>query len=310
MTGIFLHQYDASPFSQKAIKMLAIKQLDWRSVEMPMIKPKPELVRLTGGYQGTPVLQLGAHLYVDTMRIAQALEELAPHPSLFPNGNRGMPLALAFWGDGFFEAGLHLAISAYAGQWDAAFAADRQAVFARLDFAEVAADVAQAAASLRAHAALIDGQLADGRAFLQGSAPGLADIHAWAVPWFVRPSIAGSSDLLSAFSHLPAWEARMAGLGEGGRQAGSYPQAEAAAQAGQAGIAPGWAGEHTIDPDDPLGLVAGQQVQVSSTQSDRGGSTGQLEKLDAREVVIRQQAADGPVTLVHFPRLSYRIDAV
>ncbi len=29
MTEVFLHHYDASPFSQKAIKMLAIKGLDW-----------------------------------------------------------------------------------------------------------------------------------------------------------------------------------------------------------------------------------------------------------------------------------------
>ncbi len=78
-----LHHYDASPFSQKAQKMLGIKGLTWQSVEMPMTAPKPELEALTGGYRGTPVLQLGADFYVDNVAIAEALDEyFAAAPSL------------------------------------------------------------------------------------------------------------------------------------------------------------------------------------------------------------------------------------
>ena len=47
-TPIILHQYDISPFSQKAQKMLALKGLSWTSVEMPMIAPKPHVEALTG----------------------------------------------------------------------------------------------------------------------------------------------------------------------------------------------------------------------------------------------------------------------
>ena len=63
-TPIILHQYDISPFSQKAQKMLALKGLSWTSVEMPMIAPKPHVEALTGGYRGTPVLQMGADVFL------------------------------------------------------------------------------------------------------------------------------------------------------------------------------------------------------------------------------------------------------
>ena len=70
---IILHAYDASPFTQRALKLLAIKGLAWRWVETPMMPPKDDLVALTGGYRGTPVMQIGADVYVDTQRIAREL---------------------------------------------------------------------------------------------------------------------------------------------------------------------------------------------------------------------------------------------
>jgi glutathione S-transferase len=73
MTDIILHHYDASPFTQKALRMLGLKKLEWRSVETPMLLPKPDLVCLTGGYRGTPVMQIGADIYIDSQRIAREL---------------------------------------------------------------------------------------------------------------------------------------------------------------------------------------------------------------------------------------------
>ena len=39
MTAIILHHYDASPFTQKALRMLGLKRLAWRSVQTPMLPP-------------------------------------------------------------------------------------------------------------------------------------------------------------------------------------------------------------------------------------------------------------------------------
>ncbi|MEY2920673.1 MAG: hypothetical protein RL261_1978, partial [Pseudomonadota bacterium] len=78
MTELILHHYDASPFTQRVLRMLGIKGLEWRSVTTPMMPPKDDLLALTGGYRGTPVLQIGADVYIDSQRIARELETRYP----------------------------------------------------------------------------------------------------------------------------------------------------------------------------------------------------------------------------------------
>ncbi|MCH8217263.1 MAG: glutathione S-transferase N-terminal domain-containing protein, partial [Planctomycetes bacterium] len=84
MTEIILHHYPQSPVSEKVRVGLGIKRLAWRSVEIPRLPPKPELMPLTGGYRRTPVLQVGADVYCDSQCILRELERLCPAPSFFP----------------------------------------------------------------------------------------------------------------------------------------------------------------------------------------------------------------------------------
>ena len=65
MSEIILHHYPLSPFAEKTRVALGIKGLAWRSVIIPQIMPKPELMPLTGGYRKTPVMQIGADIYCD-----------------------------------------------------------------------------------------------------------------------------------------------------------------------------------------------------------------------------------------------------
>ena len=78
MAEIILHQYVNSPFSEKIRKIFAHKKIAWRSVEQPVIMPKPKLIPLTGGYRRIPVLQLGADIYCDTGIIIRKIDELFP----------------------------------------------------------------------------------------------------------------------------------------------------------------------------------------------------------------------------------------
>jgi hypothetical protein len=48
---LLLHHFDLSPFAEKVRLMFGIKRLAWKSVEIPMIMPKPDLTALTGGYR-------------------------------------------------------------------------------------------------------------------------------------------------------------------------------------------------------------------------------------------------------------------
>ena len=69
MDTLILHHYPASPFAEKIRRVLAFKQLAYRSVIIPDVMPKPDVLALTGGYRRTPILQIGADIYCDTALI-------------------------------------------------------------------------------------------------------------------------------------------------------------------------------------------------------------------------------------------------
>jgi glutathione S-transferase len=98
---IIFHHYWTSPFSEKIRLVFGLKKLKWRSVEIPNMMPKPDLLPLTGGYRKTPVMQIGADIYCDTQIIIRELERRYPEPSLFPHGT-GLSYGLAFWADRIF----------------------------------------------------------------------------------------------------------------------------------------------------------------------------------------------------------------
>jgi len=297
-----LHHYDASPFTQKALRMLGLKKLEWRSVETPMIPPKPDLVRLTGGYRGTPVMQIGADIYIDTQCIARELERRFPKPTFFPAADAGLAYALVKWSDEFFQAGLKMALALLGPDWDAAFREDRQALFAHLDFDDLDRETGHAMAQLRASAALLDAQLADGRSFLTGDQAGLVDIQAFGVPWFTRAALPVSERLFRNFKHLPAWEARVAELGEGGRRPIDAAGAHRVAREFKPDLS------SDIDPDDAQGLEADTPVRVVPDDfSLRGAVEGTVLRASALELAIRRSTDDFGDLVIHFPRLGYRV---
>lgn len=302
MSSIILHHYDASPFTQKALRMLGLKNLAWRSAEMPMILPKPDLVCLTGGYRGTPVMQIGADIFIDTQCIARELERRFPEPTLFPGADAGLAYALVKWSDAFFGAGLIMALAILGPEWDQAFLDDRQAIFPRLDFDKLDPDVEHAMSQLRASAALLDAQLADGRAFLSGDQPGLADIQAFGVPWFTRAAIPVTEKLLGRFERLPAWEARVAELGEGRRENIAAAEAHDEARTAEPDLSV------DIDADDPQNLEPGMQVKVEADDfSMRGRVEGEVLRVSPLEITLRRHTDDFGDLVIHFPRLGYRV---
>jgi glutathione S-transferase len=74
MSALILHHYDFSNYSEKVRVALGFKSLEWSSVIVPPVTPKPDLTALTGGYRRAPVLQIGADIYCDTRLILRELE--------------------------------------------------------------------------------------------------------------------------------------------------------------------------------------------------------------------------------------------
>ena len=301
---LILHSYDASPFTQKALRMLGLKGLSWSWVETPMILPKPELVVLTGGYRGTPVLQVGADIYIDNQRIAVELEDRFPEPSLYPFGNRGLGQAMVVWANAFFRAGLHMIIGLQSSEWPEEFLADRKALFDDLDFDAISTELDQARSQLCALASQLNSQLSDGRLFLEGDKPSLADIHAFSVPWFARPAMAEVNELLESLVYLPPWETRIAELGEGQREPIPATQAHAVAKSSVSKTRAG------VDSNDAQGLKVGQTVVVEPDDSRRGGVTGAVVAASPNEIAIGHENDSVGEVVVHFPRLGYRVSPV
>src|SRR5262245_32838480 len=121
-----LHHFEASPFSEKIRLIFGHKRLAWRSVLIPRILPKPDLMPLTGGYRRTPVMQIGADIFCDTQMIARALEQRYPSPSLLSGGQAGMGFASAMWTDKvFFQSTVNLVFGSLGDKVPQDFIEDR-----------------------------------------------------------------------------------------------------------------------------------------------------------------------------------------
>ncbi|MEQ8495800.1 MAG: glutathione S-transferase N-terminal domain-containing protein, partial [Gammaproteobacteria bacterium] len=192
MSTLILHHYDEAPFAEKIRLVFGIKNLAWHSVIVPSAMPKPDLMPLTGGYRRTPVFQIGADIYCDTQLIASLLERLEPTPSIFPDGNPGLAMALGSWANGPYVV---TSVAIYMGAEDpfagtlalpAHFHEDRKKMWRKqFDTDALGPRLASYRSQLDAHTAFVNEQLADGRAFLLGDRPGWVDMHAMWDPWFL-----------------------------------------------------------------------------------------------------------------------------
>lgn len=305
MSELILHHFDLSPFAEKARLMLGLKGLHWRSVEIPMVMPKPHLTALTGGYRKTPVLQIGADLYCDTRLMATELERRHPHPTLFPGGQRGMSLALGAWSDrAFFEPGAGLSMGLNKNGLPQEVINDRKAFFNFMDFDTLDLEIPHLTTQFRAQADLLEQQLADGRDYLFGDAPGLADIHGYFPVWMARGNVPTAASMFAPFARMLAWEQRMRALGHGTRTSMSAEESHAAAR--NAATPQGLG----VDSTDALGLTAGTLVSVAPDDYGRDPVAGELVTLALHEVAVRRKDSRVGTVIVHFPRIGYRIAAL
>ena len=305
MPDLILHHFDLSPVAEKVRLMMGLKRLTWGSVEIPMVMPKPDLTALTGGYRKTPVLQIGADIFCDTRLIARELERRFPTPTLFPDGSRGLTEALAAWSDRvFFDPGAGLSMGTNQAFIPAPVLEDRKAFFNFMDFSRLESDLPHLTSQVLVALDVIESQLADGRRFMTGSEPGLADILAYFPLWMLRGNVARTPEWVAELPRLLEWEARMAQMGHGKRVPVTAEQALEFAQASP--IASG----AEIDRTDPLGLSAGELVTVTPDDYGRVPVLGELHRLTRHEVaVLRRDDRAGDVA-VHFPRGGYRVERV
>lgn len=300
MPEILLHQYDSSPFSEKVRVCLGIKGLTWGAVEQPVIMPKPQLLPLTGGYRRIPVMQIGADIYCDSVLIVRELERRYPQPSLFPDGNTGLAHALALWTDrSFFQAAVAVIFGNLSEHVDPAFIKDREALSGQpFDTARMRLAIPHMEAQLRGHVALIVEQLSDGRAFLTGDKPGLADANAYYNLWFIQNAFPPASTVFTDNAIVVAWFARVAAIGHGQRQEVSADEALDVARRSSPL-------ESSVAEQDAA--LAGKEVTVSADDYGRDPVTGVLVGSSAHHVSIQREVDDLGAVVVHFPRIGFAV---
>jgi glutathione S-transferase len=303
MSNLILHHYDGSPFSEKVRLMLGFKGLDWQSVKVPVIMPKPDVVALTGGYRKTPFVQSGADIYCDTALIARLLEVRAPSPTLFP---ASAPLApqLAQWADftlfwtvipyAMQPAGMAAIFAGVPPEVLKAFAADRAPFTAGMK-RQTPAD---AAANFDQYLAQLDEQFADGRRFIFGDDACVADFSVAHCLWYVRRA-APLAGIITKREALTAWHDRVQAFGHGRLTPLSSADAIATAAAAS--------GHEPTSVQPGLGFDAGVQVTVTPTDYGMDSVAGTLVGLSTDEVVIRRTDERAGTVHVHFPRAGFQI---
>ncbi len=302
MSELILHHYEASPFAEKARRIMGLKGLSWRSVEVPMVMPKPDLMPLTGGYRKIPVLQIGADIYCDTHLIARELEQRFPDQTLFPMGDRGIAYGIGAWSDhAFFDDILTIVMSS-AENWEARMREDRKQLFSEADWAGAKAKLAHARTQVRAHGALIEAQLSDGRRFLYGDAPGFVDLQASHMFWFCWRNFPDADEMFAGFERVRAWEERIAALGHGNVSPIESGAAVEAARLAESTTQP-W-----VDPDDPQALPLGAIVDVAPDDYGKEPAQGELLVYGPDRIAIRVEGERTGNIVIHFPRLGFRVD--
>jgi glutathione S-transferase len=259
-------------------------------------------VELTGGYRRVPVLQIGADVYCDTHCIARTLDRLYPDPPLSPRGHEAVEHAFSRWAETTFMLGVH-ALFALGGVFSEEFVEDRRKTMVppglNLDSLKVV--LPTRLLQIRANLARLERHLADGRSFVLGAEPSLADLSAFH-PLLLLMAHPRLATLLAPLRRVSAWAERVRAIGHG--TSTPLTSAEAIAIASRAEPA-----RFEGEPVLPEGMKLGDRVLILADEYGSGTVAGTLAASGLDEIAVRRQSERAGELVVHFPREDYSVVA-
>jgi glutathione S-transferase len=311
MPELILHHYPMSPFAEKIRLALGYKRLPWRSVIIPAVMPKPDLVALTGGYRRTPVLQVGADIYCDTALICDVLEHVQPEPMLYPPTLRGVARVFAQWADStLFWASMAFSLQPRGAahlfakappEVAKAFGEDRKAMSSNT----VRLRPGDATSAYRSYLRRI-AHMVEEHEFLFGAQPCVADFAAYHPLWFTRTQVSPLADILNATPAVAEWMDRLEGMSIGPGALDSLEAADAVRVASDAQpMPPG--GNLLVDSafQDDHGIPLGTQVTVTAEAFGGEATQGMLLAATRTHYSLRREDPRAGTVHVHFPRIGY-----
>jgi len=301
-----LHHYPNSPFAEKIRTLLGFKRLEWTSVLIPPIMPKPDVIALTGGYRKTPVLQIGADIYCDTALIALVIEKLAPEPTIYPAASAGLASILAQWADStlFWTAIPHTMQPAGFAHMFAGSSAEQQKAFGD-DRAAFRAGVPrmrppEATQGMLAYLAQFEAMLRDGRPWLLGAEASIADFSVYHCLWFVTRG-GPMAEVMNAYTHVLEWYTRIKQIGHGQfDKMDSSAAVELAAGSKPAPVPP-------QEFEETHRLPYGAAVTVAAVDYGTDPVAGELVISKPDEIAVRRTDARAGTVVVHFPRIGFEV---
>ncbi|MDO9193543.1 MAG: glutathione S-transferase family protein, partial [Undibacterium sp.] len=280
----------------------------WKSVMIPSIMPKPDVVALTGGYRRTPILQICADIYCDTALIADVLERIAPTPSLYPASISGVAKIVAQWADTtlfwtaiaytFQPAAMAGILGNLTPEQMKAFGSDRAAMRANAP----RMTLSEATGQLTEYLRRLDAMLANdtNQAWLLGNEASIADFSVYHSLWFIRrvPAVAG---ILDAHPKLLAWMDKVAAIGHGQFE---KMRSGDAIQIASTSIACSADDLAFIDTHD---IALGDRVAIMPSDYAMDAVVGELVICSGNTLALRRTDERAGTVVVHFPRIGYQM---
>ena len=259
-------------------------------------------MELTGGYRRVPVLQLGADIYCDTHCIARVLDRLQPSPPLSPPGQETVEHALSRWAETTFMMGV-LAMFGIGGVFPDEFVEDRRNTMVPpgTDLDQSKLVLGTKLLQITANLDRLEQHLSDGRPFLLGDEPCLADLSAFH-PLMLLGLHERTVALLAPLEKVPAWTARVRAIGHGKRSELDAGDAIAIARDAQPAKLAG-------DPVLPDGMKVGTPVVVIHDDYGSGNVTGTLAPSELHEIAVLRESERAGEVVVHFPREDFSVIA-
>jgi glutathione S-transferase len=303
---LILYHYPPSPFAEKVRMAMGLKKLNWRSVVVDRIPPRPHLDALTGGYRRVPVLQVGADVYCDTHLILRTLDRLRPDSSALFSNKVTQPLCW-WWDKAMFTTLIKLRLGLFGDKLPKDWLEDRQKFAPHISFTKEdnEKDIILNAQRISSHLVWLTDMLDDGREFLLGdSSPSALDITAYHILWSIQNSMKNETkDLLPELAQpkLVSWFERIAALGHGtSKEMTSEEAFNVAVQAEP--VEPNY-----IENKTQSEWHVGQRLKVTPDDMGCVPVEGTFIAADNYEIVLRLSDEKAGNINVHFPRAGFDV---
>ncbi|WP_417531081.1 glutathione S-transferase family protein [Marinobacter lipolyticus] len=304
MHELVLYHYAMSPFSEKIRVMLGYAGLDWQSVTVREMPPRPTLEAIAGGYRKIPVAQNGADIFCDSRSIAAEIARLTGRNELILEQQSAD--IQGFVRETDLELFLACVIAASDGRMLKKLIKETSLLNAfrflkdRINMGRKARVKAargpEAKALVLAHMANMESMLEQD--FLFGDSPCIADFSAYHGLWFVC-DLAGKP-WLRDYPRVRGWMARMRAFGHGRPSDITEDQALDIAR-NRAPRGPDKDSQHPL---------TGQTVVVKPDDYGRDPVQGVLVFGDDDTIVLEREHPRTGLLHVHFPAQGFTMSAV